>query len=113
MEKENSIRLRHILEAIERIEKYLQGFDEEKFKTDLLHQDAVLRQLEIIGEASKNLSAGLRENNPHVEWRKMAGTRDRLAHGYFSVDTEIVWRITQDFLPKLKMEIEQILENLT
>jgi uncharacterized protein with HEPN domain len=113
MEKENSVRLRHILEAIERIEKYLQGFDEEKFKTDFLYQDAVLRQLEIIGEASKNLSSDLRENNPHIEWRKMAGTRDRLAHGYFSVDTEIVWRITQDFLPTLKIDIKKILESLS
>lgn len=113
MEKENSIRLRHILEAIERIEKYLQGFDEAKFQTDLLHQDAVLRQLEIIGEASKNLSDDLRAANPQVEWRKMAGTRDRLAHGYFSVDTEIVWRITQDFLPVLKKQVEEILENLS
>ncbi len=113
MEKENSIRLRHILESIGKIESYLQNFDEEKFGKDSLRQDAVLRQLEIIGEASKNLTNELKKSNPHVEWRKMAGTRDRLAHGYFSVDIEIVWRITQDFLPKLKTDIENILENLS
>lgn len=109
MEKENSIRLKHILESIAKIENYLEGFDEEKFAHDGLRQDAVLHQLEIIGEASKNLSAGLKENNHHIEWRKMAGTRDRLAHGYFSVDIEIVWLITQEFLPKLKTEIEKLL----
>ena len=113
MEKENSIRLKHILESIGKIESYLQGFDEAKFGQDELRQDAVLRQLEIIGEASKNLSDDLRKSNPNIEWRKMAGTRDRLAHGYFSVDIEIVWRITQDFLPTLKTEIEKILENLS
>lgn len=112
MEKENSIRLKHILESIGKIEEYLIGFDEVKFGRDTLRQDAVLRQLEIIGEASKNLTAELKEDNPNIEWRKMAGTRDRLAHGYFSVDIEIVWRITQDFLPALKTQIEEILENL-
>jgi uncharacterized protein with HEPN domain len=113
MEKENSIRLKHILESIKKIEEYLLNFDEEKFSQNSLQQDAVLRQLEIIGEASKNVSAELKENNPHIEWRKMAGTRDRLAHGYFSVDIEIVWQITQEFLPTLKIEIEKILESLT
>jgi uncharacterized protein with HEPN domain len=113
MEKENSIRLKHILESIKKIEGYLLNFDEEKFSQNSLQQDAVLRQLEIIGEASKNVSAELKENNPHIEWRKMAGTRDRLAHGYFSVDIEIVWQITQEFLPTLKIEIERILESLT
>ena len=83
MEKENSIRLKHILESIGKIEYYLLNFDEEKFSKDNLRQDGVVRQLEIIGEASKNLSANLKESNPQIEWRKMAGTRDRLAHGYF------------------------------
>lgn len=112
MAKENSIRLRHILEAIGRIEEYLNGFDEERFERERLYQDAVLRQLEIIGEASKNISDDLKSANPHIEWRKMAGTRDPLAHGYFSVDIEIVWRITQDFLPKLRSEVEKILEEV-
>jgi uncharacterized protein with HEPN domain len=113
MEKDNSIRLKHILESIKKIEGYLANFNEEKFSQNSLQQDAVLRQLEIIGEASKNISAELKENNPQVEWRKMAGTRDRLAHGYFSVDIEVVWLITQEFLPTLKIEIEKILESLT
>jgi uncharacterized protein with HEPN domain len=90
MEKENSIRLKHILESIGKIENYLPGFDESRFGEDNLRQDAVVRQLEIIGEANKNLSAELKEKNPQIEWRKMTGTRDRLAHGYFSVDIEIV-----------------------
>ncbi|MGI8469097.1 MAG: HepT-like ribonuclease domain-containing protein [Pyrinomonadaceae bacterium] len=113
MEKENVIRLKHILESIGKIEDYLLNFDEEKFGKDNLRQDAVVRQLEIIGEASKKLTIKLKESHPQIEWRKMAGTRDRLAHGYFSVDIEIVWRITQEFLPSLKTEIKKILENLS
>lgn len=77
-----------------------------------MRRDAVLRQLEIIGEASKNLTSELRNDNPQIEWRKVTGTRDRLAHGYFSVDIDVVWRITQEFLPSLKIEIEKILEKL-
>ncbi len=77
-----------------------------------MRRDAVLRQLEIIGEASKNLTSELRNDNPQIEWRTVTGTRDRLANGYFSVDIDVVWRITQEFLPSLKIEIEKILEKL-
>jgi uncharacterized protein with HEPN domain len=83
--------LRHILDAINRI------------------QDGVIRQLEIIGEATKQLSKETRENNPHSPWRDIAGMRDKLTHHYFGVDMEEVWLTAQDDLPTLKREVEMIL----
>ncbi len=109
----NGDRLRHILEAIEKIEKYLQGCDKQSFQTDEITQDAVVRQMEIIGEAATNLTRDLRSNNPQVSWRLATAMRNRLIHGYFDIDAEIVWNTTRNDLPILKMEIEKILENLT
>jgi uncharacterized protein with HEPN domain len=110
MKNENSVRLKHILDAIASIETYLEGFDEHKFGKDKLRQDRVIRQLEIIGEATKNLTDKLREENPQIPWRKAAGIRDRLAHGYYEISLKIIWDTVQNDLPTLKTEIEKILE---
>ena len=112
MKNENSVRLKHILDAIAQIEIYLQDLDETQFWQDKLKQDGVIRQLEIIGEAIKHLSDELRDANPQVPWRKAAGIRDRLAHGYYNVSLEIVWETTQNSLPILKTQIEEILEGI-
>jgi len=90
----------------------LQDLDETQFWQDKLKQDGVIRQLEIIGEAIKHLSDELRDANPQVPWRKAAGIRDRLAHGYYNVSLEIVWETTQNSLPILKTQIEEILEGI-
>lgn len=109
----NHDRLRHILEAIEKIERYLQGYDEQKFIDDEKTQDAVIRQLQNMGEAAKNLSLVVREANPQVVWKQVMATRDRLAHGYYFINLQIVWDTTQNDLPILKEQIEEILENLS
>lgn len=76
-------------------------------------QDAVIRELEIVGEATKNISDGLRNKYPDIPWRRIAGLRDVLIHDYMGVDLEAVWEITQKNLPTLKTKIESILsENL-
>ena len=75
--------------------------------------DAVVRNIEIIGEAATCLSRGLKEQHPNIEWRFATATRNRLIHGYFDVDAEIIWNITQSDLGNLKTEIEKILENLS
>ena len=75
--------------------------------------DAVVRNVEIIGEAANNLTREFRSNTPNIEWRKIIATRNRIIHGYATVDEEIIWNITQNDLPKLKAEIEEILENLS
>lgn len=108
----NQDRLRHILDAVEKIERYLTGFDKNTFQSDDKTQDAVIRQLSIIGEATNCLTGDLRANYPQVEWRFATATRNRLVHGYFDVDAEIIWDTAQNDLPNLKIEIEKILEEL-
>ena len=102
--------LRHILDAIIRIEEYLQGVTEPDFHNRYLIQDGVIRQIEIIGEATKQLSKETRENNSQIPWRDIAGMRDKLTHHYFGVDMEEVWLTAQEDLPTLKREVEMILK---
>lgn len=97
------------MDAINRIEEYLQGVTEADFHKRYLIQDGVIRQIEIIGEATKQLSKETRDNYPHTPWRDIAGMRDKLTHHYFGVDMEEVWLTAQDDLPALKREVEMIL----
>jgi uncharacterized protein with HEPN domain len=101
--------LRDILEAIERIESYVEGKTFEQFAKNTLVIDAVVRNFEIIGEATKHIPAGVKEENPRIQWKDMAGMRDKLAHEYFGVDLEILWRTSTNRLPALKPLIEELL----
>lgn len=94
--------------AIVKIEKYTKGMTLAKLKKDSLVLDAVVRNLEIIGEAVKNIPAPVREKNREVEWKKIAGLRDILAHEYFGVDVEVIWDILQNKLPGLKDQIKRL-----
>jgi uncharacterized protein with HEPN domain len=101
--------LADIQEAIRRIFKYTEGITYPVFLADTKTQDAVIRNLEIIGEATKNLSGRLRKLYKNVPWKSMAGVRDRLIHDYFGVNLDIVWQISVDELPKVLVVIEKIL----
>ena len=100
--------LRHVLDAIDKIDSYA-SVGRDVFMSTSHWQDAIMRQLEIIGEATKRLSKDLRSGHTEVPWRRMAGLRDVLIHDYFGVDLAAVWEITQKDLPKLKVSIEKIL----
>ncbi len=106
--KGDQVYLRHILDAIERIESYI-SVGRDVFMTASHWQDAVIRQLEIIGEATKRLSQNLRSQHDEVPWRRIAGLRDVLIHNYMGVDLTAVWKITQKDLPLLKKHVQFIL----
>ena len=97
--------LKDILSAVKRIEKYTKHLSFRSFKKSDLVIDGVIRNLEIIGEAAKKLPPGIKEKYREVEWRKIAGLRDILAHEYFGVDLEVIWGIVKSKLPELKKAI--------
>ncbi len=99
--------------AINRILEYTAGMNWDEYLGDHKTQDAVIRNLVVFGEATKNLSDELRDQHPAIPWRDMAGTRDRLMLHYFGVNQEIVWQIIEQDLPGLKSQIEQVIHDLS
>ncbi|TYT75825.1 HepT-like ribonuclease domain-containing protein [Desulfobotulus mexicanus] len=97
-----------IMEASRRILSYTQGVDYTSFMEDLKTQDSVIRNLEIIGEAVKNLSKEFRAQHDHIPWKSMSGMRDRLIHDYFGVNLDIVWGVISEDLPILFEKIGKI-----
>lgn len=112
MQKDPLIFIEHILDCISNIKNYTKGFDEEDFLRNKLIQDAVIRNFEIIGEATKHLNSTFREKYPNIEWKKIAGMRDKLIHDYMGVDLWAVWGVVEDLLPNLEQDINQIANQL-
>jgi uncharacterized protein with HEPN domain len=107
----DNIYLFHMLDAIQKIELYIPT-DRKAFMADSLRQDAVIRQLEIIGEATKKLSLELRSKYPTIPWRRIAGLRDVLIHEYMGVDLNAIWELTQQNIPELKTVLELMLTDI-
>jgi len=112
MHREYKAYLRDILEAIDKIERYTENMNFEDFSDNELIQDGVIRNLEIIGEAVKNLPDDIKKDYSEVEWRKIAGLRDIFIHAYFGVDLEVIWDIVKNKVSELKGMVREILSNL-
>jgi uncharacterized protein with HEPN domain len=110
MPRDASVYLKDIREAISKIRAYTAGMEREQFERDAKTLDAVLHNLEVLGEATKRVPARLRERAPEVEWRKMAGMRDMIAHVYFQVDLDIVWDVLVTKLGPLAESVERLLD---
>lgn len=106
--KDESVYLKHIRDAIKKIDFYTTGGRKAFFQNTMV-QDAVIRNLEVIGEAVKNLSPEFRRRHPEIPWRSISALRNVLIHEYFGVDLENVWRVIQRRLPRLKQYVETLL----
>jgi uncharacterized protein with HEPN domain len=109
MPRDYKVYLEDILEAARQIRLYTSGTTMQEFASDRKTLDAVVRNLEIIGEAIKKIPESVRFKRPQVEWKRIAGLRDILIHEYFGVDSEIVWDILKNKLPPLEKEIAALL----
>ena len=108
MKRDIGLFIEDILNSIKNIEEFSKNLDKDKFSKDILRQSAIIRQLEIIGEAAKNVPNSFREKYPNIAWKDIAGVRDILSHAYFGVNLDRVWKIIETDLPKLKKEISRI-----
>ncbi|MGB9299937.1 MAG: DUF86 domain-containing protein [Anaerolineae bacterium] len=106
------IYVRDILENMQDAEEFIQGMSYEQFVADKKTANAVLRSIEVIGEATKNVPDNVRAQYPQVPWKEMAGMRDKVIHSYFDVDKEIVWLVVKERIPALRPFVEQILRDL-
>jgi uncharacterized protein with HEPN domain len=102
--------LQDILESIKHIQKFLDGVSEDEFYENVEKQDAVLRRLEIIGEAVKHLPEEIRENHPDIPWRQIAGMRDIIIHEYFGVTLEMIWIVATVDILDLKTKMDEIIK---
>ncbi len=104
--------LRDILDAIDAIERFVEGMNLEEFERDDKTSSAVMRKFEIIGEAAKHIPNEVRRKYPDIPWKEMAGFRDKLIHFYFGIEYDIVWNTIKEVLPSLKRKIEEVLKDL-
>lgn len=109
--KDDRIYLLHIRDAIQYILEYTTT-GKDRFFADRKTQDAVIRNLEIIGEAAKRISTHLKEAHSDISWKPIAGMRDKLVHDYFGVNLQLVWDVVERDLPTLKIKVARLLEEL-
>jgi len=110
VDREWKLFIEDILESIELIERYIEDMDFDDFKNDRKTIDAVVRNLMIIGEASKYIPDNIREKYPNVDWQGVIGFRNRIIHAYFDISHSIVWHIIKEELSKLKEQMKNILK---
>jgi len=113
MKRDLKLFVKDILGSISDIEAFSNGLNKKNLSEDRMRQYAIMRGIEIIGEATKNIPDNFRKKYPEVPWRKIAGLRDISIHAYFNIDLDIMWEIIKEDLPKLKKEIEKILKDIS
>jgi uncharacterized protein with HEPN domain len=111
LKREFILYLEDMLLSMERIAEYLADLDFKKFKQTYIVVDAVIRNFEIIGEASKNIPAEIQAKYPQIPWKKMYGLRNLIAHEYFGVDYEMIWEIAKNNLPQNRTDLTEIINN--
>ena len=112
MAKTDAVRLQHMIDAALKIITFTQGRKREDLDHDEMLALAVVRLVEILGEAAKNISEPTKANSPDIPWRQMSGTRDRLIHAYFEVNLDIVWEIATHDLPPIVTKLENLLSEI-
>jgi uncharacterized protein with HEPN domain len=107
-QKDDFVFIEHIIESIEAVEEFSKKLTKDDLVKDRLRQSAIIREIEVIGEAVKNISKPIKEKHKEVQWREIAGARDKMIHHYFGVDLQIVWEIVKIGLPELKKQMLNI-----
>lgn len=113
MKRDYSLFLKDILQAITDIENFVSDMDFHAFYSDRKTRSAVAHQIEIIGEATKNVPKSIRDRYKELPWQDMAKMRDKISHFYFGINYEIVWKVVKERLPEIKSAVEKILKDLT
>lgn len=112
MKRDSRLYLDDIFDAIDKIENYVEGLSFEEFSADSKTVDAIVRNFEIIGEATKRIPLETKEKYPQIPWKLMAGTRDKLIHEYFGVNLQTLWKAVKEDLPPVKRAVKSLLAEM-
>lgn len=112
-EREYRFYIEDLLDAIDRIDSYIEGLNYESFRRDYRTVDAVVRNLEVIGEASHKVPSHIKELKPNLPWDEMYYLRNKVTHEYFGIDYEIIWDVVSLHLPQLRQEVEELLKEIS